>query len=89
MCHTGAMSPPALVRIVAVLTLVACGGKDVEPAPVYPPDQPGPHQVGVIEDELQSSSGIPLPVQIWYPTGATDGPSATPTMPRSVRAPGS
>ena len=58
-----------LLSAVPIL-LLACGG-DAPPDgddTVYPPDQAGPFNTGVEADEVESSAGLTLPVQIWYPT---------------------
>lgn len=61
-----------------LLLLLACAGgpadsADTTAAPWSPPDAPGPYAVATLDEELTSREGVPLTVQIWYPTTAPGG----------------
>ena len=41
-----------------------------------PPDAPGPYTAGTFEAAFVSTTGLTLPVQVWYPAADTDGAPA-------------
>lgn len=79
-----------------VLLLLACAGSSsgdptLTEAVYAPPDAPGPFAVGTYEGSVSGSSGVTLPVQVWYPTldsgagtrydGVLDGAAITDATP--------
>lgn len=60
-----------------VILVLACAEPTTEPpAPVdevFSPSGPGPYAAATLESELTGRSGVPLKVQVWYPTSSPSG----------------